>query len=41
MLARLSMLAYHTSVLLELNEAETAEDMYEALVTAELEVLKG
>ena len=41
MLARLSMLCHHTSVLLDLAEAESADGMYEALVAAEQEVLKA
>jgi len=39
-LARLCMVFYHTSVLLELREAESAEPMLEALVRAEVDVTK-
>ena len=40
MLARLCVLCYQTSMLLDLREAKTAEQMYDILVLAEQEVIK-
>jgi PTS system nitrogen regulatory IIA component len=39
-LARICMMCHHTSLLMELREAETAEDAYQALLAAEEEVIK-
>ena len=39
-LARLCVLCYQTTMLLDLREAQTAEDMYEVLINAEQEVVK-
>lgn len=40
-LARVCMMCHHTSVLLELREAAEGRDMFESLVAAEQEVIRG
>jgi len=41
MLARLCMMCYHTPLLMELREAPTAQDLYDALIKAEEQVIKA